>query len=161
MVSESSWNQSNRWNIFRWDITFVIFLASQYIFFVSDTFTRDLGVPDTYHIEEICLSYIFLKLINEMAFLMSTGKLFHLLITHKLIKFLLISRLHSFSLRFILYVENLVSRWAVSTDLENHVPSLTLSCLWRIFQVWIKFNIWVKPRWPSLNTYSINCEFTH
>ena len=27
-----------------------------------DTFTRDLGAPDNYHIEEICLSYIFLKL---------------------------------------------------------------------------------------------------
>ena len=78
------------------------FSASQYIFFVStdsalsktrdlgapDTFTRDLGAPDTYHIEEICLSYIFLKLINEVAFLISTGKLFHLLITLKLKKFL-------------------------------------------------------------------------
>ena len=58
------------------------FSASQYIFFVSTdsalSKTRDLGAPDTYHIEEICLSYIFLKLINEVAFLMSTGKLFHL-----------------------------------------------------------------------------------
>ena len=73
-----------------------------------------------------------------MAFLMSSGKLFHLLITLKLKKFLLISRLHSFEMRFIFHVENLVSRWAVSTDLVNHVPSFTLSCLWRIFQVWIK-----------------------
>ena len=45
-----------------------------------------------------------------------------------------ISRLHSVELRFILHVENLVSRWAVSTDLVNHVPSFTLSCLWRIFK---------------------------
>ena len=104
--------------------------------------TRDLGAPDTYHIEEIieeiCLSYIFLKLIKEVAFLMTIGKLFHVLITLKLKKFLLISRLHCFELRFIFHVENLVSRWAVSTDLVNHVPSFTLSCLWRIFQVWIK-----------------------
>ena len=35
-----------------------------------DTFTRDLGTPDNYHIEEI---YIFLELINEVAFLMSIG----------------------------------------------------------------------------------------
>jgi len=97
----------NYWKNFRWEITFLTFSASQYIFFVStdsalsltrdldapDTFTRDLGAPDTYHIEEICLSYIFLKLINEVAFLMTIGKLFHLLITHKLKKFLLISRL--------------------------------------------------------------------
>jgi len=186
------------WNVFRWEITFLTFSASQYIFFVStdsalsstrelgapDTFTRTLGAPDTNHIEEICLSYIFLKLINKVAFLISIGKLFQLLITHKLKKFLLISRLHSVELRFILHVENLASRWAVSTDLVNHVPSLTSSCLWRIFQVWIKspllffllrwsswpplvdkgmrnygglntlqqFNIWFKPRWPSLDT---------
>ena len=36
------------------------------------------------------------------------SKLFHSLITLKLKKFLLISRLHSFELRFILHVENLV-----------------------------------------------------
>jgi len=97
----------NYWKNFRWEITFLTFSASQYIFFVStdsalsltrdldapDTFTSDLGAHDTYHIEEICLSYIFLKLINEVAFLMTIGKLFHLLITHKLKKFLLISRL--------------------------------------------------------------------
>ena len=69
---------------------------------------------------------------------MSIGKLFHLLITLKLKKFFLISRLHCFELRFILHVITLVSRWAVSTDLVNHVLSFTLSCLWRIFQVWIK-----------------------
>ena len=57
-----------------------------------------------------------------MTFLMSSGKLFHLLITLKLKKFLLISRLHSVKFRFILRVENLVSRRAVSTDLVNHVP---------------------------------------
>ena len=105
------------WSIFRWEITFDI---SQYIFFVStrdlgtpytftrdlgtpNTFTRDLGAPDTYHIIEICLSYIFLKLINEVAFIMSTGKLFHLLITLKLKKFLLTSRLHSFEWMFIVH----------------------------------------------------------
>ena len=41
---------------------------------------------------------------------MTIGKLFHLLITLKLKKFYLISRLHSFELRFILHVVNLVSR---------------------------------------------------
>jgi len=41
---------------------------------------------------------------------MAIGKLFHLLITLKLKKFFLISELHSFELRFILRVENLVSR---------------------------------------------------
>ena len=42
------------------------FSASQYIFFVSTdselSLIRDLDAPDTYHIKELCLSYIFLKL---------------------------------------------------------------------------------------------------
>ena len=82
-------------------------ISTQHTYTVHIHFTRDLGAPDTYHIIEICLSYIFLKLINEVAFLITTGKLFHLLITLKLKKFILISKLHSFELRFILHVENL------------------------------------------------------
>ena len=48
------------WNVFRWEITFVTFSASQYIFFVSAdsalSSTSDLGASDIYNIEEICLS---------------------------------------------------------------------------------------------------------
>jgi len=81
-----------------------------------------------------CLSYKFLKVKTNQW-----GGIFNVywqtVPSFNRKKFFLIS---SVELRFILHVENLVSRWAVSTDLVNHVPSLTLSCLWRIFQVWIK-----------------------
>ena len=86
---------------------------------------------------------------------MTIGKLFHLLITLKLKKFLLISRLHCFQLRFIFHVENLVSRWAVSTDLVNHEPSFTLSCLWRIF-LFFFLSRW--SSWPPLVDQGIRYE---
>ena len=101
------------WNVFRWEITFVTFSASQYIFFVSADSALSspaILVPPTSITLKKYVCQTFLKLINEVTFLMSSGKLFHLLITLKLKKFLLISRLHSVKFRFILRVENLVSR---------------------------------------------------
>ena len=72
---------------------------------------------------------------------MALGKLFHLLITLKLKKFFPISKLHSFHLRFILHVENLVSRWAVSTDLVNHYHAYGESSLSTPGTLWVSLLI--------------------